>query len=418
MARLKRDARLETREARGRLKVAHEPYWRSIHPGLFIGYRKGKRGATWWVRKLDGKTYIKQRLGIADDHADADGIEVLDYKQAHKAALAFGEAEHVRARRRDPTVGDVMHDYLAAHRARSSSPKETERAVGAHILPAFADRPVSRLTTAELRRWHESLANSPPRKRGKPDEAADLNDPEVRRRRKSTANRVLTILKAGLNHAWREGLPVDPEVWRRVKPFDKVEAAKVRYLDHAEAQRLLNACDPAFRALVRGALYTGARYGELGRLQVKDYHADSGTLYVAESKSGKPRYIPLTDEGRAFFSQQVAGKNGKDRIFTRENGEPWCKSHQHKPMRAACESAKITPPIGFHDLRHTYASMLAMRGVPLQVIAEALGHADTRMTSKHYAHLAHSYVADTIRAHLPDFGQEDTNVEPIGGRHR
>jgi hypothetical protein len=45
-----------------------------------------------------------------------------------------------------------------------------------------------------------------------------------------------------------------------------------------------------------------------------------------------------------------------------------------------------------------------MRGVPMGVIAEQLGHADTRMTEKHYAHLAPSYVADTIRAHFPMLG--------------
>jgi integrase len=55
----------------------------------------------------------------------------------------------------------------------------------------------------------------------------------------------------------------------------------------------------------------------------------------------------------------------------------------------------------FHILRHTHASILAMRDVPLGVVAEQLGHADTRMTEKHYAHLAPSYVAETIRAHFP-----------------
>ena len=45
-----------------------------------------------------------------------------------------------------------------------------------------------------------------------------------------------------------------------------------------------------------------------------------------------------------------------------------------------------------------------MQGVPLPVIAKQLGHADTRMTEKHYAHLAPNYVADTIRAHFPDMG--------------
>jgi site-specific recombinase XerD len=47
---------------------------------------------------------------------------------------------------------------------------------------------------------------------------------------------------------------------------------------------------------------------------------------------------------------------------------------------------------------------MAMAGVPLQVIAEVLGHSDTRITEKHYAHLSPSYVADTVRAHLPNFG--------------
>jgi integrase len=73
-------------------------------------------------------------------------------------------------------------------------------------------------------------------------------------------------------------------------------------------------------------------------------------------------------------------------------------------MLAACERAKIKPAISFHVLRHTHGSTLAMRGVPMGVIAEQLGHADTRMTEKHYAHLAPSYVADTIRAHFPTLG--------------
>jgi integrase len=76
----------------------------------------------------------------------------------------------------------------------------------------------------------------------------------------------------------------------------------------------------------------------------------------------------------------------------------WRHAHQARPIRDACEKAKIVPAIGFHVLRHTYASRLAMRGVPLQVIAQQLGHSDTRMVEKHYAHLAPSYIGDTVRA--------------------
>ena len=60
-------------------------------------------------------------------------------------------------------------------------------------------------------------------------------------------------------------------------------------------------------------------------------------------------------------------------------------------------------------LRHTYGSLLASRGVPLQVIAELLGHADTRITSRHYAHLMPSFVSDTLRANLPTFIKDEAS---------
>jgi integrase len=73
-------------------------------------------------------------------------------------------------------------------------------------------------------------------------------------------------------------------------------------------------------------------------------------------------------------------------------------------MRAACEAAKIRPAIGFHILRHTHASRLAITGVASAVIAAQLGHSDTRMTERHYAHLAPSYIGQTVRAAFTSIG--------------
>jgi integrase len=70
----------------------------------------------------------------------------------------------------------------------------------------------------------------------------------------------------------------------------------------------------------------------------------------------------------------------------------------------ASANARIDPPVTFHILRHTYASALAAQNVAMGVIAAQLGHSDTRVTEKHYAHLAPSYVAAAIRASLPDMG--------------
>jgi hypothetical protein len=81
---------------------------------------------------------------------------------------------------------------------------------------------------------------------------------------------------------------------------------------------------------------------------------------------------------------------------------------------AVCAAARIDPPANFHPLRHTYASRLAMRGVPLAVIAAQLGHSDTRMVEKHYGHLAPSYVAETVRTAFGTLGRaEPSNVIAI-----
>jgi integrase len=195
-----------------------------------------------------------------------------------------------------------------------------------------------------------------------------------------------------------------------------VDAARTQYLQKGETRRLVNAADPEFRLMVQAALLTGARYGELGRLRVEDFQPDSQTIRVRKSKSGKPRHIVLTDEGVGFFSDVTAGRAGSDLLLT-HNGAPWGKSHQIRLMKRTCAAAKISPPIPFHGLRHTYASLAIMNKAPLMVIARNLGHTDTRMVEKHYGHLADSWLATEIKDKVPVLGiVEKTNVASLGGR--
>ena len=152
-------------------------------------------------------------------------------------------------------------------------------------------------------------------------------------------------------------------------------------------------------------------WGELCHLDAGDFLNDDEYPFILarETKSGKPRSIPLTPEGAQLFEDLTAGKP----VFTREDGNRWGKSHQHRPMLEACTKAAIKPAISFHILRHSYAAGLARKGVPLQFIAAALGHSDTRITEKFYAHLAPSHVADVIRANLPTLGVQTGNVHAL-----
>jgi integrase len=194
-----------------------------------------------------------------------------------------------------------------------------------------------------------------------------------------------------------------------VEPFEGVERPRNRYLTMAECERLLNAAELEFRPLVRGALETGARHSELCRLTCGDYNPDSGTVHIARSKSGKDRHIILTDDGRGFFHQLVAGRAAADPMF----GRKWKANQQFYRMRRACAVARIAPPVNFHQLRHTWASHAVMAAMPLMIVARNLGHADTRMVERHYGHLAPSYIVAQIREKAPRFGKVDNNVKAI-----
>jgi integrase len=231
------------------------------------------------------------------------------------------------------------------------------------------------------------------------------------RRRRSTANRTWAIFRAGLNHAFHTGKIESDSAWRKVKPFKGVDAPRVRWLTVAEAKRFINACDPDFRLLAEAALLTGCRYGELGRLEVRDFDPDNGTIAIRTSKSGRPRHVVLTEEGVALFRQVAAGRSGHEIMLRRANGRAWQKSDQQSAAALACKRAAISPPITFHGLRHSYASLAVQNGTPLMVVARNLGHSNIKMLERHYGHLAPSYIADEIRRGAPKFGFErDTKI--------
>ena len=289
---------------------------------------------------------------------------ILSYSQAQaKARDWFAEQE--RAGDGAPyTVSQALDDYMAWFREHKKSVRDTELAIEAHIRPALGQTDVGRLTTLAIRQWHRRLAETPARLRtrlGRNQKYREARaDSEGRRARQATANRVLTVLKAALNHAYREGKAASDDAWRRVKPFAKVDAARLRYLTKGECRRLLNACRPDFRRLVQAALLAGCRYGELTRATAGDFIADAGALHVRESKSGKPRHVPLDGDAREFFTAMTAGRAATDTLFLRDDGKSWGKSYQIRPLLEACRAARIEPAVGFHSLRHTWASHRVM----------------------------------------------------------
>jgi integrase len=421
-------ADLSTPTSRRRLPRSREETWVRLGRGRSLGYRRpGPEAGTWHVRVFVGRggtgsPYRRKVLATADDQAPADGVTIFTYGQAIEKALAWepgdDEAEDLR---RPLTVRQADERYSAWYAAHRRSYDCLRYTFEAHILPELGDVRVEALTAERLRRWHQKLAEAPARMRGGNRRKATTED--AKRARKATANGILKDLKAALNRALEDGLVERGDAWRRVKPFHGVDAPRSRYLEPEDLRRFLNACRPDFRQLALAASYTGARYSELAALSVQDFRPEASAVHFPKTKSGAPRYVYLPDEGLVFFERLAAGRKPTDRLLRRKGGTPWGQNHHYRLMVEACKKAGVEP-LGFHQLRHTYASLYLMSGGSLVALAKQLGHTTTRMVEKHYGHLADSWRAQEARKHAPSLGLEAGWVvrmrrrpEPVSSAH-
>jgi len=427
MARQVRNVKTDSRTARAKLAQRREPYWTTITTGAALGYRKGSKAGTWVgrYRDEDGQRHY-EALGAADDFLDANGSSCLDFAQAQTAARTWFDRKEREILTGGPvtdtgpyTVSDAARNYLKAYvagrtlKGNARRGAELEKSIDTHIVQTLGTVPLRKLSKARIEKWLSDIADRPARLRsskgGKQNYRPSDKSPDAIRQRRSSANRILSNLKALLNLAYAEGRVDTDDAWRRVKPYRQADAARTRYLSDDEARRLVNAACAEFRPMLLAALHTGCRYGELCALVREDYAPDSGTLFVRVSKSGKPRHVVLTDEGQRFFARIAAGVKPGCLLLTRASGTAWGKSHQTRFMTDAVKAARIAA-VSFHELRHTYASKLVSKGAPMAVVAAQLGHTDTRMVEKHYAHMAPNFVADTVRALLGNWNAE-TDVD-------
>lgn len=157
-----RDKNIETREARTKLKPSGKPYWRIIGKGLHVGYRKGKRGGAWVIRRyLGDQDYKVETIAAADDVEDANGIEILDFWQAQEAArnMRPGTAPNVKGY----TVSQAVAEYLEHLEGRASW-HDAKKRLEAFVLPAFGDKAVIRLMKTKSANGIETF---PSRARGR-----------------------------------------------------------------------------------------------------------------------------------------------------------------------------------------------------------------------------------------------------------
>jgi integrase len=324
-----------------------------------MGYRIKKRGRYYWLFgrvkgvRLDSslRTAVKKE---AEEIAKAKVRKVLE--RVHGVRVI-----------RNIKLGELFEKYLAyCEQNNRPSTYRKKCYLVRHILDFFGDVTLTTVTRERVEAF------------------------KAARRRKlgpAAVNREVAVLKHALRLAveW-DYLETSPAAG--VTKF-KEPPGRVRYLVREEAAALVEACYPTVRPVVLTALHTGMRLGEILALDWAHVDLKRRQLRVVDSKNNETRVVPINE----ILYNALASLNPKNgRVFKSRRGDPYRSIRTS--FQAAIKQAGIED-FTFHDLRHTFASWLAMKGVPMSTIGKLLGHKTPQMTMR-YAHLAPEYLADVV----------------------
>lgn len=278
------------------------------------------------------------------------GIDPLDQRIAERTA---------------PTVRDLFDRYAAEH-LPTKAPRSAadDRSMWANdILPALSGRKVADLTATDCDDLHRTISIMRP----------------------TRANRVIEVLRKALNLAIRwQWIERNPASGARRNP----ELKRTRYLSREEIGRLVRALEDHPERVSADALLfmllTGCRRGEAlnAKWSQMDLQHRIWTKSSTETKQRREHRVPFSTAVGTLLERRRAEQSGAF-IFPGRLGAPLCEVR--RTWCKACEVAGLER-VRIHDLRHTFASLLASSGQSLLVVGELLGHSSPQ-TTKRYANL-------------------------------
>jgi integrase len=250
-------------------------------------------------------------------------------------------------------------------------------------FPAFKGKTLDKITVSDVQRYkeslfHEKIKNSTCRA-GKPLSPRTIDI------RISRLKRLFSLCV----------------IWELCEhnPVLKVKLLKkdnkiTRFLSEEEETRLMEHASPALRQVIQFALHTGMRRGEILGLKWSDinFQTHVAVIPATRAKGKRERVIPLNAVAFKIIQDIPHPINREALVFSNQNGKIWDrlrKQWEHARTLAGLKDFR------FHDLRHTFASKLAMSGISLTVIKELLGHTDYETTLR-YAHLAQGFTNDAV----------------------
>jgi integrase/recombinase XerD len=209
-----------------------------------------------------------------------------------------------------------------------------------------------------------------------------------------TVRRYLATLSSLYTFAERSGWIAQNLLARFDKRSLPEATPRTRFLTKAEYRLLLAAADRHLRPIIEMAVATGLRSEELLTLKWSQVDLDRREVRLEETKSKRPRIVPLTDRAVAIFVATRHLGHGPFVFTNPATGRPY--RNLRGSFHAACRRAGITD-FRFHDLRHTFASWAVQNGMDLYRLSRILGHSTLQMTTR-YAHLATDQLHEAVRS--------------------
>jgi integrase len=304
------------------------------------------------------------------------------------------------AYRAAPTVNDLCDRYLEEHAAKKRSEAEDRRMIERLVRLELGARKVAEITYTDIDGLHRKVTRTSARKKtgGAP----------------YAANRVLALLSKMFSLSIRWGMRAD-------NPANGVERnpeeRRIRYLSGDELRRLTDALamhsSQTAANAIRLLLLTGARRSEVLRANWEQFDIEAGiwTKPSAHTKQKREHRVPLSAPTRQLLAEMkvAAAKQRRDSsayLFPARLGDGPIADIKSS-WRAICGAADLRG-VRLHDLRHSFASVLASAGLSLPVIGALLGHTQPGTTAR-YAHL----FDDPLRAAAEHVGAVVTGSQPV-----
>jgi site-specific recombinase XerD len=224
----------------------------------------------------------------------------------------------------------------------------------------------------------------------------------------------LKALRHVLNHAVRDG-HLDRNPFARVQ-LVKVQNGKTRFLSPDEETRLLEQLGPIYGPWARLALLTGLRLGEQVRLRWADVDLDRGLLTLPETKAGTVQYVRLNDEAKEILRtrqiQQLNRHGASPFVYPSDTlASPLDQRNFYARIFRPAVVALHMEDVGWHTLRHTFASRLAMSGQTEGTIATLLRHSTTALVRR-YSHLSPSHLHAAVET-VAAYGKTTPKMESL-----